>query len=173
MKKINLIILIAVTVIISSCGMEAGGDYKASYKDQPLQGKIGGKRWMSETGKVSLTKRDSVETWSFDFTDKRDEEYPCNYPQYEIGKVMFTTKNVALEEKQLRMGFDFAKNLTITLVYDQDSAKGPMNKVAVSGAYEITEVDTGAGQFIKGRMDIYVDDNNFVNGNFIAKYCPN
>ena len=124
-------------------------------------------------GKVSMTKKDTVESWSFDFSDQRDAEFPCNYPQYEVGKVMFSAKDADLGEKQLNMSFNFKKNLTVTLVYDQDSAKGPMNKIASSGAYEITKVDLEGEKVIKGRMDIYIDDDNFVNGTFEARYCPN
>ena len=91
MKKINIIIAISISVIMVSCGF--GGSKKEfvpNYKDQPLQGKIGGKEWKSEMGKVSMTKKDTVENWSFNFSDQRDAEFPCNYPQYEIGKVMFS-----------------------------------------------------------------------------------
>ena len=48
-----------------------------------------------------------------------------------------------------------------------------MNKIASKGAYELTKVDTENEMVIEGRMDIYVDDANYVNGNFKARYCPN
>lgn len=166
-----IFVLLQLLVLFSCVGV--GGDYEYNFKDQNLQGKIGSKSWESEKGKVSFTKRDSVTTWSFDFTDIHDEEYPCSFPTYETGKVMFSTKNIDPGVKQLQMGFNFSKNQTITLVYDQDSAKGPMNKIAVEGAFEITEFDTTDQNIIKGRIDAYCDDGNFVNGNFIAKYCKN
>ena len=116
---------------------------------------------------------DTITKWSFNFTDLSDDQYPCSFPKYEIGKVMFSTKNIDPGLRQLKVGFDLTKAQTLTMVYDQDSAKGPMNQIAVEGAFEFTEIDTTEKNYIKGRIDVYVNDDNFINGNFKAKYCKN
>tara|TARA_B100000508_G_scaffold141097_1_gene146921 strand:+ start:1829 stop:2335 length:507 start_codon:yes stop_codon:yes gene_type:complete len=165
-------IVVLLLLIMISC-TEIGSNYKHNFKDQELQGKIGGKEWVSKNGKASLTQRDSTTTWSFQFSDLRDENAPCSFSSYDIGKVMFSTKNIDPGVKKLKMSFNLSKAQTITMVYDQDSAKGPMNKIALEGAFEITEFDTVNKNIIKGRMDIYSDDDNFVNGNFEATFCKN
>jgi len=171
MKSRNILICLC-TLAFSSCSLIFGGsDYKADFKDQPLQGKIGNKAWESTTGQAKVRIGDSTTTWSFNLSDVRDENKPCSFPKYETGKIMFSLKNVDKGVKQLQMGFDFAKNLTATMVYDQDSSKGPMNQIATKGAIEILEVDTTENNVIKGRIDIKLSDENSINGNFTAHVC--
>jgi hypothetical protein len=45
-----------------------------------------------------------------------------------------------------------------------------MNTIATEGAIEITLIDVENG-IIKGRISAEVDDDDFVNGNFIISYC--
>lgn len=170
MKNLLFILL---TIALVSCNVSTEKDYTPEFKEQKLKGKIGGKDWESKIGKITFSQRDSVTNWSFNFSDLRDDAYPCNFPNYEIGKIIFSSNNIDKGIKQLYFGLDFSKNQTVTLVYKQDSTSGPMNKIAVKGAYEVLEVDTTVNNLVKGRMDVYIDDNNWINGNFTATYCPN
>ena len=165
------LLFIFLAIVMVSCGGVEQKDYLPEYKEQVLSGKIGGKDWECKIGTITMSKRDTVVNWSFNFSDNGDQETPCGFHNYNSAKAMFSSNKLEKGTTQLRLGFDFSKNQTLTLVYNQDLGKGPMNKIAGTGAYEILEIDTVTNNWIKGRMDVFIDDDNWINGNFTANYC--
>lgn len=69
---------------------------------------------------------------------------------------------------ELFINWNTLEGKTVTLVsYSETSVD---NNIAVEGAYEIISVDT-ITKLVTGKMDAYIDNDNFINGNFTLKYC--
>ncbi len=182
MKKFRLqhILLLVLAFGLFQCSESddvnpLGGSFTPDYKNQPLQGKIAGEDWTSVSGTVS-TLMLGTDTFQHQFSvmDTLVDTTFCTGGTGQRSFIFFFLQDenaiVVPGEKKLKLDFNnLADNYTVTFVsYDDDG--NPENNIATKGAYEILTVDT-TNRLVTGRMDIPLDDNNFVNGNFSIRYC--
>lgn len=182
MKKFGLqhILLLVLAFGLFQCSESddvapLGSSFTPDYINQPLSGLIDGKFWSSVGGSAS-TFMLGVDTFQHQFSvvDTLVDTTFCTGGTGQRSFILFFLQDenaiVVPGEKKLKLDFNnLADNYTVTFVsYDDDG--NAENNIATKGAYEILTVDTTNG-LVTGRMDIPLDDNNFVNGNFSIRYC--
>ena len=149
-------------------------DFQPDYQNQTLQGKINGVDWTAVNGTANSTQLGVSDTFShlISVIDTVVDTNCITSPTR--SKLLFGFQDqsslVPLGEKKLKLDFgNLANNFTVTFVHF-DAQGTPQNNIAVKGAYEIQTVDT-VSKMITGRMDVRLDNDNFVNGNFSVRYC--
>lgn len=176
--KLKIISLIFSIMVVSvSCKKDEDSDsssgYKANYKNQVLQGKINGVDWTFISGKIlqDTSFFDMSKTqYSFTFTDTMitDTCFINAYGRLQL-QLEFSDKDpiLAVKSHSLNNGYnEFSKSL-VFVHFENNLAKFD---IAYSGAFEILTVDEVNG-IVTGRMDVRLNENNYVNGNFTLKYC--
>lgn len=135
-------------------GNGGGGSSAPSYKDQNLQGTVGGEDWSFTHGTVeNFGGSKSIELYAAG--EKPDD--PCTFDtaSYDGWSVNFSA---SLEEKR----FELSNNRFVTF------SKAPDNVATKTGWFEFTSV--GDSQ-IKGKLVAKSDGDHVVNGSFTAKRC--
>lgn len=176
MKNLTLFIIISALVLLG-CKKKEEDDptpttHKVNYNNQVLQGKINGELWMYAQGEVSSSSWDVGEiSHYFEIIDTSQSD-SCFIISGKRSKVIFHTddtgKVIQPAVHELYINWNTLEGKTITLVsYSETSVD---NNIAVEGAYEIISVDT-ISKLVTGKMDAYIDKDNFINGNFTLKYC--
>lgn len=176
MKNLILFIIIS-AIVVSGCKKKEDDDptpskYKVNYKNQVLQGKINGETWIYAQGEVSSTSWDVGEiSHYFEIIDTAQSD-SCFIISGKRSKLIFHTddtgKIIQPTVHELYIDWNTLEGKTVTLVsYSETSVD---NIIAAEGAYEIISVDTVA-KLVTGKMDAYIDKDNFINGNFTLKYC--
>jgi hypothetical protein len=165
--KIKLIYLAAsiIGIVLSTSCSKDNAAKKSTYTfvDQEMQGKIGGEAWTLNAGKGEVSYFDTTRL-SLNFYVEESAD-PCNEGLSGNMVMCSVPPKVGLYE----FSFSFSgegENQTATLYHLETS----MNTIATEGAIEITLIDEENG-IIKGRISAEVDDDDFVNGNFIISYC--
>ncbi len=161
MKQLKLLSLLFLSLCLLSCGDDDDDDDSgADFINQPIQGMINGNDWEASSGIAGPSPFEegmlSIEISDMEFEDICDE--------FILGglRVLFSIPNeVGTYE------LDFGTQ-TITL-FDPD---GSLNVIVVDGTVEIQTIDATEGGSVTGRIVGESDDENFVNGNFTATYCP-
>jgi len=158
-------IIVSLLFNVLGCSLEVPV-YNYNIKNQTLQGKIEGETWVFKSGSGEEDFSDPLYL-DFDLYDI-DSDYPCDWSSYSsqdyASKVIFNMPaTVGLRE--LKFSFSNSEeNQTVTLYTLEDN----FNNIATQGVVEILSItDTE----INAQMDIYIDENNFLNGKFTVPYC--
>lgn len=163
MKLFNYLIVLLVSLAILSCGKDdpdpVPEPYQPNFINQNLSGKINGESWNFKfgSGKNDFSNDDRIR-FSFHDAESDEDTDTCNIFQ-DGNQVMNTLpKEVGL--------YNLSLSRTVTLYVKSTT----MNYIVTQGAVEITSIDLEENK-IYGRMDAKYNDQNFVNGNFVLKYC--
>lgn len=145
-------------------GYNGNGDYTIEYKDQVASGKIDGNDFTAVGGILEVSSFDdtkySVEIYGQEVSD------PCNSFASGDFQVIFS---IPQGEGEYELGFDFddtSNSQTATML--DSSGDIPSNIIASQGAIEIVDLSSDP---VTGRLDIYYDDDSYVNGNFELTDC--
>ena len=181
MKKTLALVLISATILIFSCKKKEDDASKTSsttpsYVNQVLQGKIAGVNWTFAAGNVTSGKSFFDTTNNVLHTFTTSDSIPadsCFINSFGKSKIIFSiadkNKLLTTGTRKLKFGsFTSSDNMTVTFVSYENGTS--FNNIATTGAYEILTVDT-TKKMVTGRMDVEIDKNNFMNGNFSMKYC--
>ncbi len=158
MKLINYptFLIVLVSLIFIGCPNEIKPPY--DFKDQNLQGKINSQPWQYSSGvaRPSFTSEDTLRVGIYN----AEFENSCSYAISENG-ISF---NVPKTEGLYILNADWDNFQTVTLYH------GAVEEFGLSGAIEILNIDYEA-KTITGRIDATVNNNTFVNGNFLITLC--
>ena len=128
------------------------------FKDQPLQGKINNIEWeyLSGVARPSFTSEDTliVGLYNMEFDN------PCTYAVSEEGLRFSIPKEIGVH---LLGG---SVELSEAVIFYQSTIK----EYGFGGAIEILNINYNE-MVIEGRADVRVDNESFVNGNFLIKFC--
>ncbi len=161
--------------LIYSCGSddEVNPTFTVNYKNQELQGKIGGEDFLYIDGLVTSAPTGNQFLHTFTILDTLIDTLTC-LPVSDSTKIKWTiTADSALVQPGERKLFfdplEPSKTVSIRFIYyDTDSTQETVT--VTKGAYEIVSVDTTLN-IISGRMHVKKDNKNTVNGNFKLRYC--
>lgn len=175
MKNAILIALLGLAISFTACKKNddtvTPSGYKVNYKNQPLQGEINGQAWSYVLGEANSYQWTAPEyAHSFNITDTTDSD-TCYAYSNKRSRIIFSFDdlNAILTKVTNKLKFDFtADSKTVTFVYYESGS--PINNIVTEGAYEILSVDT-VTRLVTGRMDVKIDNDNYMNGNFTLKYC--
>lgn len=148
----NLIIMSTLfgIVLMSSCEPEEL--YEVNFKSQVPQGNIGSQTWTMNAG---MSRSDAANGTRFCVLSGSTADDPCTLNQSNVNRVMFTFSNsTGLKESEILATF-----------YD---AAGNYIGQYKEGAVEITDINDAS---VVGKVDLYIDDNTFVNGTFSVPNC--
>ncbi len=160
---LKTLILALTLIFFSACSKEdASKEYEVEYKDQDLQGKIGGYPWTILTAFAKDSKYESDKISISLFTSELTE--PCKLESLPNENAVFFTIIKQVGTYTLSKGE--SNSFSITLYYKDDSE----NFTVISGAVEILEIDSD-NNTISCKMDIYFDRYNYLNGNFTINHC--
>ena len=158
-KLLFALALLMASTLIFSCS-DDDDDSGYSFKEQTLQGQIGGDDWEFKVGTAEMQENDTL--W-IDLYGVDDED-PCNNWNIEGDYLLFfIPAQVGVHE----LSFNWETGGQTVTFYDESAT---MNNVAVEGAVEILSIDETNGE-VTGRIDAKIDGDNEVNGNFTAVYC--
>ena len=148
-------------VMVLSCSKDKDdSDYSYSFKNQTLQGKINGVEWTFVAGNCDDSYAD--DTYSADLYPAALED-PCDWA-FENDRILMSIPTI-VGLKELSFDFhDFENSYTVTLY----ATEGSLNTVATKGAVEVLSLTDST---LTGRMDVYADGDNYVNGNFTIQIC--
>ena len=161
-KSFVLSFAIVASLFVASCGSDDGvaGGSSYSFKNQNLQGSIGGASFTHKDGKADLNSGE----FSISLYDISEPVDACDLFFATKSLVLFSVPN-ELGLRVLKLDFsDLDGTQTITL-YDANTS---LNDVSTTGAIEILTISATE---VTGRIDARVDGNNFINGNFTATIC--
>ncbi len=153
-------ILVLVFLFFFSCGKEDTKEYE--FKDQEAQGKIKGKTFFYQSGSSKIS-GDTSEI----FIDLYEAELnePCNLLNQEQRYLNF---RVPMEPGVVNLYFGVSKTSRVVTFYDLTVDNFFM--LGLKGAVKINSIDSMNG-LVKGEIDAWGDENNYINGYFEAKLC--
>ena len=181
MKRIGLLIiflLITFPLIPVNCDYKSEGNdddnaktiamltLAAGYEfiDQDLQGKISAIDWEYQSGKARISHFDDTKL-SIDIYS----ETPDGGDQCDAGAFTSSNYYIIFSIPNETGVYQLSTSQSVTFV---DSSGDILNNtIAMTGAVEILSIDTSGN--VTGRMDVRYsyNDEDYVNGNFIAAYC--
>ena len=137
-----------------------------------MTGKINGEPWSFKMGSVDTWFPSTEYSHNFDLLDSIQRD-TCFISSNQRSKIIFGLSNddsvLTVGTHNLILDWDRPEiSKTITFVYFEDNS--PWNIIADKGMYEIVSVDT-LNKIVTGKMKVNFDQDNFINGNFILKYC--
>ncbi|XOV93067.1 MAG: hypothetical protein ACFHWX_23075 [Bacteroidota bacterium] len=149
-------------LILTSCNKDDDGNGPTyDFKDQNLQGKIDGIDFNLGDGAVDLFN----EELSFNLYSDQESTAACDL----FGFGDFVQVFFAIPEEtgllELNLNLSSGDGETVTMFNPENS----LNVIATEGAIVITEITETT---VSGKMDIQFDEDNFINGNFTAEFCP-
>ena len=161
MKK--ALYLFVLTGILFSCGDKDKETPSLEFKDQLLQGKIGGEEWAIVTGKAEI----NASTISFDFYKEAitNSTLCQSFPPIKEDFVFFTMKNTMEVVEFCLSGCD--DNSQSVTLYEQTEND---NYIALEGKIQITRIDTAAN-VVEGKLVTEATDDTYLNGNFTVHLC--
>ncbi|MBI4647047.1 MAG: hypothetical protein HY738_10780 [Bacteroidia bacterium] len=154
----KIVFIILTLLILASCKEKDENNEQPVYnfKDQTLQGIIGGAAWNFKYGGFRTSAIDTSRYWIELYGQLETDASPClNNKGYDDLVLMSLPKQIGLYE----LG-----NLQVTLYETGNN----INKSVYSGAVEILSVENN---IMTGRIDAYLNDDYLVNGNFSANKC--
>ena len=161
------LLLSSLALTLFTCDNAGRDNY--NFIDQDLQGKIGGVAWKWEgTEKGGLAEESLDGNLDVEIRHITAEGgNPCD-PLAFIDtdyKVSFKILKAPASAVGLyELGSDTGTYVTM---YD-----GVSNHICSQGAVEILSVSATPAGLVAGRMDVTLNDNNTINGNFTVTYCP-
>lgn len=169
-----VLILLTIFLVPIGCSKSEKNHEKLNlnFEDQMLRGKIGDKDWEFVTGNVKKNTYDNG--YSFNFYDIVDGD-TCNIAIFNKAyeAIRFSIDQSKFEEGFIDLKFDIMDfEVSQTIILAEHPKNGaPTNYILSKGKIEITSIDTVNNFYIQGRMVAEGDEQNFINGNFIVKYC--
>ena len=158
MKSFNkiFVVLFVISFVLGGCPQEIKPPYE--FKEQDLQGKIDNVYWeyLSGVARPSLSSNDTLSIGIYN----TQFDSPCSYAVSEEGVLFKVPKEVGL----FILNADWNNFQAVTLY------NGTEKKFALGGAVEITKIDS-ISNVIEGRIDARVDNNSYINGNFLVTLC--
>jgi hypothetical protein len=170
MKQLFSILIMAGVIMFNSCSKDEDDNdndknqNSYEFKDQNLQGKIGGEAWNFKNGTAEVSYFDSSE---IDIDLYQDTSSNICNTYITDGDKIFLSVPHKVGVHELSIDFSSGNSQTVTL-YDRENT---MNYIASQGAVEILTIDTSSSMTLTGRMDARVDDDTYVNGNFTVSFC--
>ena len=151
-----IVFIVLISFVFIGCPHEVKPPYE--FKEQDLQGEIENVSWvyLSGVARSSLSSNDTLSIGIYNI----ELDKPCSYAVSEAG-VLF---NIPKKEGLFVLNADWNNFQAITLYNGIDK------KYALGGAIEIIKIDSVAS-FIEGRIDARVDNNSYINGNFLIPLC--
>lgn len=154
--KAYSVYFIVVAFILAGCPQDAKPPYE--FKEQELQGEIDNNFWeyVSGVARPSLSSMDTLSVGIYNI----EMDTPCSYAVSEEGVLFKVPNKVGL----YILNADWNNFQAITLY------NGMKKTFALGGAVEITMIDS-VSNIIEGRIDARVDNNSYINGNFLISLC--
>lgn len=138
-------------------------NYQYSFKTHTAQGKINGKAWEMKAGGAEVDFWDSTDI-TIDLFNT-DTFSVCDAFISQATKVIATLPK-ELGVREFKFSFSDPAAQTATLIYYEETT--PFNIIAIDGAIELMSIGDSV---ITGRIDAYVDEDNYVNGVFTLDFC--
>lgn len=131
------------------------------FKNQNLQGQIGGNAWEFSSGSADKGFFGATDTLSADFSNKLIPD-PCAV--FITGNKLIGNIPLTVGIHELNLNASLFSGYTFTIYDTVDN----INYIATKGAVEVLTISETE---ITGQMDIRYDNENFVNGKFSIERC--
>lgn len=148
------------TCLLFSCEEDEKGP-KYEFEDQLLQGMIDGVAYTYGEGSVDFYTEGKM---SFDLYSDMETTSVCDMFGFGDYVVAFFSMNAEEGLTELKFSLDGSGSQTVTLFNPENT----LNSIVTEGAIEITSITTTS---VTGKMDIKMDKENYLNGNFTALVC--
>jgi hypothetical protein len=163
MNKITKSIFLLLAGLAFSCGGDEDEGYDYNVLDRDAAGEIDHEAWVYGDGYAEVIDFGDGEELSIDLVLEQLQD-GCDISILEGNSVFFYAPN---EEGLYKLKLDLNNpegNRTVTL-WKED---GSVNYIATEGAVEILSITPTQ---VTGRLDVKVDNDTFVNGNFTISLC--
>lgn len=176
---LTLFILFLLVLIFSCDDSDAPGasiSCEPDYKNQNLQGMINGEPWEFAAGIASIDSKGNSYDHKF-LANDTVAAFPCGVVLFRaylgFGISGSSSGFYELGEKKLHGQSPGGEAVSFGFFYYDGPSPSNIRLIQANcGTYEIFSIDT-ANNMLTGRMDVYKNDQNFVNGNFTLSLCPN